>query len=360
MKKLTLLLSFFLSLNVTSQNVIAFDNMETWNWPGLWLGSNSGTATWATNHSISPIESAVIYGLGNGNSPVEQAWYVLPNIVGLNPTSQYEFRFRLASYRVTSSSNTRGVDVGDLVDVQISYDGGFSYTSELRITGNNNAYWDYNTNGFINHIADGTFTNSLAPAGDIYRSDPGNQQFTGPSVINLQLLPGITEVAIDIFCRVNAAGEEWWFDNIELVEFPSPPLPISLLSFTGTQQLNSNLIEWATASEQNNSHYILEHSTNGLFNEISVINMQHGGGNSSTTLKYSFIDKNPPLTINYYRLTQVDFNGEYKVFNTISIDNQNKRTLIKTINMMGQEVNENYKGVVIHIYSDGSIEKRLE
>jgi len=27
---------------------------------------------------------------------------------------------------------------------------------------------------------------------------------------------------------------------------------------------------------------------------------------------------------------------------------------------MGQEVSENYKGVVIHIYSDGNIEKKLK
>ena len=109
-----------------------------------------------------------------------------------------------------------------------------------------------------------------------------------------------------------------------------------------------------------NSHFILEHSTNGLFNETSAINIQQGAGNSQTPLTYSFVDNNPQPIINYYRLTQVDFNGEYEIFNTISIDNrENKRTLIKTINMMGQEVNENYKGIIISQYSDGSIEKGL-
>ena len=359
MKKFILLLSIFLSLNVNSQNTIAFDNMETYDWSGLWFG-NSYNSTWATNFSVSPTESAVIYGTGGGNSSIEQDWYVLPNITGLDPTSQYEFRFRLASYRVTSGNTTRGVDVADFVDIQVSYDGGISYTSELRITGNNNAYWDYNTSGVINHIADGNFTNSLAPVGDVYRSGSGNQQFTGPSVIILQLPAGITEVAIDILFRVNAAGEEWWLDNVELVEIPSTPLPITLVSFTGTQQPNSNLLEWKTASEQNNLHFILEHSTNGVFNEASAINIQQGAGNSQTPLTYSFVDNNPQPTINYYRLTQVDFNGEYEIFNIITIDNRSKSKAVKTINMMGQEVNENYKGVVIHIYSDGSIEKKLK
>ena len=358
MKKiLTLLLASLFCISGLAHNQVAFDNMETYDWSGLWFG-NTFNSTWATNFSVSPTESAVIYGAGNGSSAFEQDWYVLPNITGLDPTSTYEFRFRLASYRVTSTSSTRGVDVGDLVDVQVSYNGGFSYISELRITGNNNAYWDYNTNGVVNHIADGTFQNNIAPLGDIYRSGAGNQQFTGPSIITLQLPAGITQVAIDIFCRVNSAGEEWWLDNIELIEIPSPPLPITLTSFTGTRQSNSNMLEWETTSEQNNSHFILEHSTNGLFNETSAINIQQGAGNSQTPLTYSFVDNNPQPIINYYRLTQVDFNGEYEIFNTISIDNrENKRTLIKTINMMGQEVNENYKGIIISQYSDGSIEK---
>lgn len=340
-----------------SQNTIAFDYMENWNWPGLWFG-NTFNSTWATNFSVSPNASAVIYGSGNGSSAFEQDWYVLPNITGLDPTSTYELRFRLASYRVTSNSGTRGVDVGDFVDVQVSYDGGLSYISELRITGNNNAYWDYNTNGVINHDADGTFTNSLAPFGDVYRSGAGNQQFTGPSVITLQLPAGISQVAVDIFCRVNAAGEEWWLDNVELIEIASPPLPITLISFAGTRQSNSNLLEWKTASEQNNSHYILEHSTNGLFNENSVIHIQPGAGNSSTILKYSFVHENPGSTINYYRLTQVDFNGEYETFNIISIDNINhNKFIVNQINMLGQTVTDEYTGIVINIYNDGSIEK---
>ena len=359
MKKFTVLVSILLSLNSISQNTVAFDNMETWNWPGLWFG-NTFNSTWATNFSVSPIESAVIYGASNGSSAFEQDWYVLPNIVGLDPTSTYEFRFRLASYRVTSTSSTRGVDVGDFVDVQLSYDGGFTYISELRITGNNNAYWDYNVNGVVNHIADGAFQNNITPLGDIYRSGAGNQQFTGPSVIALQLPAGITQVAVDILCRVNSAGEEWWLDNIELIEIPSSPLPITLISFTGTQQSNSNLLEWKTASEQNNSHFILEHSTNGIFDGASAINIQQGAGNSQTPQTYLFVDNNTQPTINYYILTQVYFNGEYEIFNTISIDNRNKAKVVKTINMMGQWVNENYRGVVIDIYSDDSIEKRLQ
>jgi hypothetical protein len=344
MKNLLLVLFSFICINSFSQNVIAFDYMDTWNWPGLWYG-NTPNSTWATNFSVSPNTSAVIYGVGNGSSAIEQDWYVLPNITGLNPNSQYEFRFRLASYRVTSTNTTRGVDVADFVDVQVSYDGELSYTSELRITGNSNAFWDYNTNGTITHVANGSFTNSLAPVGDIYRSDAGNQQFTGPSVITLILPPGITQVAVDILCRVNSAGEEWWLDDIELIE--DLALPIELVSFTGTPTKNGNIISWITASESNTDYFLLERSSTGEFTENDVIHIIPAAGNSVENIEYKKTDRGYPTAINYYQLTQVDRDGEWKTYGPIAIDNtQPTKMLLKTVNMMGQEVDQYATGVL--------------
>jgi hypothetical protein len=354
MKKLLLCLLLWVN-PIQAQTIIAYDYMETWNWPGLWYG-NTPNSTWATNFSVSPNTSAVIYGAGNGSSALEQDWYVLPNITGLNPNSQYEFRFRLASYRVTSTNNTRGVDVADFVDVQVSYDGELSYTSELRITGNSNAFWDYNTNGTITHVANGSFTNSLAPVGDIYQSGAGNQQFTGPSVITLILPPGITQVAVDILCRVNSAGEEWWLDNIELIE--DLALPIELVSFTGTPTKNGNIISWKTSSESNTDYYLIERSTTGEFTEKDIISIISAAGNSTELLEYNKIDKDYSQTINYYQLTQVDKDGNFKTYGPISIDNTyTNKQLVKVVNMLGQEVDQNANGVLFEIYDDGSLRK---
>lgn len=302
----------FFTAKSTAQTVISFDYMENWNWAGLWFG-NTFNSTWATNFSVSPSESAVIYGSGYGSSGIEQDWYVLPNITGLDPNKSYEFRFRLASYRVTSSFSSRGVDVSDFVDVQISYDGGISYTSELRITGNNNAFWDYNTNGIINHISDGSFDTNLAPIGDVYRSGPGNQELTGPSVITLQLPMGITQVAIDILCRVNAAGEEWWLDNIELVEKPLIALPVTLKSFKSECNNGLPKLKWITEAELNCDYFQIERSIDYI-NWVEVSKIK-GMGNSSTEKKYEFYDISSGNNFEgYYRLKQVDFDGNFEYF----------------------------------------------
>jgi hypothetical protein len=343
--------------------------METWDWPGYWafptpvtpvsgfLFQAGGASGWATNASVSSNESARIYGTGNGNSDIEQNWYILPNITGLDPNKLYQFRFRLASYRFSSTSGTRGVDSDDFVDVQISTDGELTYTSELRITGFSNAYWGYNTNGIITHTADGTFNGAFnTSGGDVYRSGAGNQQTVGYSVISLDLPFNISQIAVDILCRVNSAGEEWWLDNIELIEID--PLPVELISFEGFNTEKGNLLVWKTASEHNSDYYLIESSTTGEFNENSVIGQKTAAGNSNQVMEYSFLDVNFSKKINYYRITQVDFDGNFKIYGPIVINNlESKKEIVKYVNPLGQEVDDNYRGILFEIYSDGTTKK---
>ena len=252
-----ILLSLFLAFTwvVNSQTVIRYDYMETWNWAGLWW-TPAATANWFTNASVSPTESAVLYGLGSGTSTIEQDWYSLPNVTGLNINNQYQLKFRLASYTFSNpTATTRGLDAADYVSVQVSTNGGVSYVTEMRITGNSNAQWPYTSTGTLTHTANGTFTNSAAPTGDVYQA-PAGVTTTGPSTITLNLPSNISQVAVDIYCRANSAGEEWWIDNIELIEVVA--LPVEMVSFEGSNTEQGNLLIWKTASEHNSSHYLIE------------------------------------------------------------------------------------------------------
>jgi hypothetical protein len=346
------ILFFYNILN--SQTIIQYDNMETssplYLTSGWWTPAL--TATWATNISVSPTQSAVIYGLGNASSLIEQDWYSMPNVTGLVASRVYQLKFRLASQAFTNSTAaTRGVDVADYINVQVSRNGGVTYVTELRITGNNNSIWPYTSTGIINHTANGTFTNSAAPTGDIYTA-PSGSTTTGPSTITLTMPTGITQLAIDIYCRINSAGEEWWIDNIQLIEIN--PLPIELTQFNGYKTNEYNVLNWQTASEHNNSHFLLERSVNSEFSTITKI---EGAGNSSSKLDYSFIDYSAPQTINYYRLTQVDFDGNSKTYDPISIDNRGNKTVVKYLNVLGQEVSSSTSGLIFEAYDDGSIKK---
>jgi hypothetical protein len=66
--------------------------------------------------------------------------------------------------------------------------------------------------------------------------------------------------------------------------------------------------------------------------------------------------------INYYRLKQTDYNGNFKYFNVISIDNTDlkKRQLIKMTDILGRPVSSEYVGIIFLIYDDGSYEKIIK
>jgi len=333
--------------------MVAYDNIEDYDWIGLWwLGANSN---YYTNASVSPTASAVLYGVGAGTSAIESDWYVLPNITGLVSTNTHIFQFRLGSYKFTNSAAaTAGVDNPDYVEVQLSTDGEITYVTEMRIRGNNNAFWDYNTNATASKTANGLIT-TYAPAAGGNRTSTGD----GYSIIRLQLPAGTTQCAVDIFCRANSAGEEWWIDNVELLTIgPCVPLPIELIEFMGHNQKEYNHITWSTASELNNSHFILERSLNTTeWFEITTI---MGNGNSSVQNNYEYLDYSYIKgMVNYYRLKQIDFDGHFEYSNIIPVISLEKkeRKIVRLIGIDGREVNDFYKGVVIEIYDDGSRKK---
>jgi len=97
------------------------------------------------------------------------------------------------------------------------------------------------------------------------------------------------------------------------------PLPIELISFTGDlMDNNSVLLKWTTETETNNNYFLVEKSLDAI-NWSSVSKVQ-GAGNSLYRINYSTIDNNPIIGVNYYRLTQVDYNGQKKSFNIIAVE----------------------------------------
>jgi hypothetical protein len=330
--------------------------MDTWNWAGVWW-TPAATANWFTNASVTPTESAVLYGLGSGTSTIEQDWYSMPNVTGLSAAGQYQFKFRLASYTFSNSAaTTRGVDAADYVSVQVSTNGGVSYITELRVTGNSNATWTYASTGSITHTANGSFTNSAAPIGDVYQA-PAGSSTTGPSTITLNLPAGITQVAVDLYCRTNSAGEEWWIDNIELIEITPISLPIELVSFDVENFEESNILDWVTASEHNTDYYLIKRMADDS-SKYETIGLVGAAGNSTSNLDYQFIDKSYSPKINYYILAQFDLDGKFEEFGPISIDNRKSiKKIIKVTNLLGQEVPIDTEGVLIVTYSDGSSKK---
>jgi len=90
----------------------------------------------------------------------------------------------------------------------------------------------------------------------------------------------------------------------------STPLPVELSSFTIKQEETVAVLNWTTASEINNSRFYVEHSIDGY--DFLTIGSVEGAGNSVEEIHYSFTDMDPVGGTNYYRLKQVDFDGQYE------------------------------------------------
>jgi hypothetical protein len=97
----------------------------------------------------------------------------------------------------------------------------------------------------------------------------------------------------------------------------SNPLPVELLSFTGKNLDDKNLLEWATLTETNNDYFIIEKSKDG--NDFEVLKQVDGAGNSNTVLFYNETDDTPFNPVTYYKLKQVDFEGSYTYSDIISV-----------------------------------------
>lgn len=87
-------------------------------------------------------------------------------------------------------------------------------------------------------------------------------------------------------------------------------LPVELVYFNGTAAEQQVRLNWQTKSEINNNYFQVERSVDGR-NFASISQLQ-GAGTTYEQQDYSFIDGEPQLGINYYRLTQYDFDGHFE------------------------------------------------
>ena len=349
MKKFILTLLLTMSLGVCTsqtQSLIASDYIESFDWSGAWFFNNPTTG-YFTDISVSPAASAVIYG--TGNNAREEDWYSLPNVT-VDGFKEHVFKMRLAAQTISNpTANTAGLDGGDYVDIQLSTNGG-GFVSEMRIKGFSNATWDYSSTALASKTSDGSLT-TFQPSSGGDRNNAGD----GYSYIELTIPAGVTTIAIDVYCRVTRSGEDWWMDNFELYEISSTGLPVELSAFESEIVDSHNLITWVTQSESNSDYFVLETSYDGI--TWSNLNTQHAAGNSNEEITYRYYD-NDFNELTYYRLLQVDIDGQQETFGPIVVTRgSEEKEVIKRINLSGQEVDENYNGMVILFYNNGKFKR---
>lgn len=146
-------------------------------------------------------------------------------------------------------------------------------------------------------------------------------------------------------------------------------LAATIVNFNGTKVQGHDVLTWTTSSEQNNAYFNLQYSTDGIhFDNLAKVNTKAWGGNSSSNLSYSATNTNPTFGHNYYRLEQVDIDGQ-KAINSKIVDliwANNETTVNIYPNPMGEIVTidlyaQNAEKMLIHIKDmSGRVIKKVQ
>lgn len=96
------------------------------------------------------------------------------------------------------------------------------------------------------------------------------------------------------------------------------PLPVVLDYFTAECKDNTSvLLKWGTLSEQNNDYFQPEYSSN--LQDWEALNKISGAGNSNQGLAYSSTHYETHRNTRYYRLRQVDYDGQFTLYGPVSL-----------------------------------------
>lgn len=116
---------------------------------------------------------------------------------------------------------------------------------------------------------------------------------------------GVYRVEADVASECNL------FSNSFTVVVDCRSLPIQFGDFSVKANDNYVTLFWNTHAEKYSRGFYIERSINGIqWDVLGFVNSLAQDGSSSINLSYDFVDKAPSAGLNFYRLKQVDFDGQ--------------------------------------------------
>ncbi len=131
------------------------------------------------------------------------------------------------------------------------------------------------------------------------------------------LTKAINQDAVAVWQEDRGSGDMPFAQNISSTG-KTGTLPVTFLNFDGVYNKGISNLTWQTASEINNIGFEVQRSTDGnTFYKIGFVASQATGGNSTKKLSYAYNDVKVVDGNLYYRLKQIDKDGNYTYSNII-------------------------------------------
>lgn len=145
------------------------------------------------------------------------------------------------------------------------------------------------------------------------------------------------------------------FSHVSFLSISDPtPLPVELLDFSAEVKDDGQLLEWSTASEFQSYYFSVYRSHDG--NDWDLLSEIPAAGFSNSVVNYEYMDRNIFTNHIYYKLKQTDIDGEEELFVPIAVYRDGE---VKSYNILGQKVDQSYKGLVIDVLY-GTPKKRIK
>jgi hypothetical protein len=132
--------------------------------------------------------------------------------------------------------------------------------------------------------------------------------------------------------------------GISPLGFSAPgTLPVLFSSFYATKNNNGVVLNWSTVQEFNNNNFEIQRSADG--GNWTVIATIKGAGTSNTEKQYSYTDKTSTGAVAYYRIRQVDADGQY-TYSTVKTIRGNEAAPVAKVYATGKNVNVEFNTAV--------------
>jgi hypothetical protein len=262
------------------------------------------------------------------------------NITRWFPTTTVTLGTAASLYPIGSSTDYRpmylgnaGLTAGGTIKVShtsVSGSTAASFTDDVAMAVTSKSFWTVST---ANAIGTGTFSirtegtgfGTVGAVTDLRLSYAAVKAAGSPGTnAGTTTNPQVNRTGINT-ASVSLAANYYWSS----INSTATPLPIHLLSFSGTGTEEGIRLQWITSLEENFDYFILERSADGK-KFISVQTVAAKGGYDVRT-EYTYMDGSTRRGEYYYRLKNVDLDGTYSYSKIIHVDQQFNASAIATI-----------------------------
>ncbi len=237
----------------------------------------------------------------------------------------------------TSFTDSPGGNYQSNVTATLTYNGTINLTDVLGAELEFDTQWDIENNWDYGQVLISTDNGaSWTPLAGNF-TNPGTGTFQPPNQPlydgtqltwvheKMDLSPFVgNSVKLRFYLRSDASiqNDGWYVDNIKISTY-NTVIPVELTSFTATVVNNSVELKWTTATEINNSGFMIERNLRSTVESQSdweTLGFVEGNGTTTEPKVYSFVDKNLKPGNYSYRLKQIDLDGTFEYSSEVEIE----------------------------------------